>query len=343
MTFPLHLECASHACAFIRRSHASAREQARLARTTAGEWRAQFKLFLLLWIVAASAAPAQDPELPLDGEVFHVGDPVLIEPAEYCGCSEPPRRFIDYLRGPLTDEFFSVGSLDFTTETVRFNVPGEYQLDQFCVCNTPDCVALCPGDQSISHFTVVDSCLEAPPATAPDPDEPQPEIEVSGFLPDDFDLSAGIVGFITLDGSIQQHMPFVIENSGDADLVIKSVYTAFDFDYNHWDFLNFTPYTVVRPGGKYYLYYEHEMTDVEQFLDNGRAASNVVVIESNATENPVLVTSIGAPVFETKAEVPSEAIYTGELPQNPPPPDCADINGDGAIDAADTVGLLLGR
>ena len=298
---------------------------------------------LLLVLGLCLAAPAQDPELPLDGEVFHVGDPVVIEPAEYCGCSQTPDRVLQHWSGPLTEEYFAVVSADLTTETVGFNVPGDYELVQRCLCLSPFCPPGCLGGEFRSHFTVVDSCLEEPPATAPDPGEPQPEIEVSVYRPDGFNPSNGISGFLTLDNSIAQFLPLKIKNSGEDSLVLKNVYTAFQFQAYELLFPRLAPHTVINPGQEYLLMISGRVLDSENIISRG-GTDNAIVLSSNDPEESIYIFKFSdIPVFSTLSEVPPESIYSGEYPSNPIPPDCADTNGDGVIDAADTIQILLGE
>jgi len=190
---------------------------------------------------------------------------------------------------------------------------------------------------------VVDSCLEAPPATAPGPGEPQPEIVINYYIPEDFDFSEGIFNFVTIDESVKQLFPIAISNKGEEDLIVKDAYTAFDFEYDHWNFENTEFPLVVRPSTTVYLYYDYSIIDIDKLRAIGRGVENRLMVESNDPRKPLSKLVIGSDLFQTISQVPESSIYIGELPQNPLPPDCADINGDGAIDAADTIQILLGE
>ncbi len=303
------------------------------------------KRFFLPFIISSFLLPVTGfaGELsPQDGDVYMVGDPVLVNPRSHSSCVgsfEGSVRTIEFVSGS-TPIFPRTGtsSNESIDEIFYPMIPGTYWVTHKCSCAPQFC-----GENGSTFYqeeiTVLSDCPVVDPRLGTLP-ENGAEISVFPWRP------AGTLGlprFVTLDNSVSQLFGIQINNRGTEDLVIIDVIVPMEYEAFSMFPTNINPLTVIRPGNSYVVYMDVVIIDPDKFRDSERFQQNFYIL-SNDFDEPSFLQSLSIDsIFESSLDVPQEYIYSGEYPENPPTPECTDINSDGTTDAADIVDILLGR
>ena len=241
-----------------------------------------------------------------------------------------PSRGIDLISvGP---PYHGIPLAELATETMHIHLPGTYQIVRTCRGQGTSLIYR-------NTFTVEAPCplLDPEPTPAP-PGAPVPWIRA--------DYAAGSVNeraVLTIDNSLNRIYYLRIRNVGNADLVLISLQPWIEFDCISFEVPDFVPYTVVRPGYTAYYTVSVIVNDPTVFAKSGISNFDFLV-KSNDPERPLAFEHVGGFfVFNTADDIPDSFILVSDPPENPPTPECADQNSDGAVDASDVVNFILQR
>ncbi len=269
-----------------------------------------------------------------------VGDPVLVNPRSHSSCVgsfEGSVRTIEFVSGS-TPIFPRTGtsSNESIDEIFYPMIPGTYWVTHKCSCAPQFC-----GENGSTFYqeeiTVLSDCPVVDPRLGTLP-ENGAEITVAPWKPE---AAFGKPSIVTLDNSYSQLFGIQVFNFGTDDLVIIDVIAPVEYEAFSIFPTDFQPFSVVRPGGRFFIPMDIVIFDPEKFEASERFQQNFYVL-SNDYNEPTSLQSVNIDQhFETLSEIPTDLIYNGEYDQNPPTPECTDINSDGTTDAADIVEVLL--